>query len=140
MGTVKREDKKRFLNKNKACMLDDHNSTVCIDPSLRLLNLIGKKYTMMVLGVIGNRGNRKNFNEILRDIPFSSSTIISKRLKELQDLNLVERIEKSGGITYTLTEFGKSVRESLLPLLRLTEKSSIDSMKGSQGTDRLNRK
>ncbi len=135
MGTVKREDQKRFLNKNKACMIDDHNSIVCIDPSLPLLNLIGKKYTMMILGVIGNRGNRKNFNEILRDIPFSSSTIISKRLKELQDFSLIERSDGLGGITYSLTRFGKDVRESLLPLLRLTEKTSIDLITRRQDND-----
>ncbi|MGC8562715.1 MAG: winged helix-turn-helix transcriptional regulator [Thermoplasmata archaeon] len=136
MGTVKKEDQKRFLNKNKACMIDDQNSTVCIDPSLPLLNLIGKKYTMMILGVIGNKGNRKNFNEILRDIPFSSSTIISRRLKELQDLSLIERSDVAGGITYSLTRFGKDVRESLLPLLHLTEKTSLDLITRRQDTDR----
>ncbi len=103
-------------------MIEYGDSTVCIDPSLPLLNLIGKKYTMMVLGVIGNRENRKNFNEILRDIPYSSSTIISRRLKELYDAGLIERNSGVDGITYSLTEFGENVRESLLPLLHLAEK------------------
>lgn len=107
-------------------MIDDHDSTVCVDPSLPLLSLIGKKYTMMVLGVIGNRENRKNFNEILGDIPYSSSTIISKRLKELQDFRLIMRSEGDGGVTYSLTKFGQNVRESLLPLLHLVEDTSLD--------------
>ncbi|MEM4778827.1 MAG: helix-turn-helix domain-containing protein [Thermoplasmatales archaeon] len=119
-----KNEKERLQNRNKACMIEDYDSVVCIDPSIPLLNLIGKKYTMMVLGVIGNKGNRKNFNEILRDIPYSSSTIISKRLKELQDLGLIERNVGEKGVTYSLTSFGKSVRESLLPLLRLAEKVS----------------
>ena len=91
MVIAKNNDLRRLENKSKACMIEGRDFTVCVDPSLPLLNLIGKKYTMMVLGVIGNRGNRKNFNEILNDIPYSSSTIISKRLKELQDFRLIQR-------------------------------------------------
>ena len=103
-------------------MIEDHESTVCIDPSLPLLSLIGRKYTMMIIGVIGNKGNRKNFNEILRDIPYSSSTIISRRLKELQGFRLINRNNGKDGVTYSLTGFGLNVREGLMPLLRLGEK------------------
>lgn len=109
-------------------MIEDNGSTVCIDPSLPLLDLIGKKYTMMILGVIGNKENRKNFNEILRDIPYSSSTIISRRLKELQVLRLISRSEDMDGVNYSLTEFGRNVRESLLPLLHMVEKTSLDKI------------
>ncbi|SIM30751.1 winged helix-turn-helix transcriptional regulator [Cuniculiplasma divulgatum] len=125
MGKIQNDERTRFQNKNKACMIEDRESTVCVDPSLPLLSLIGKKYTMMILGVIGNNGNRKNFNEILRDIPYSSSTIISSRLKELQDLHLIQRREETEGVNYSLTEFGRNVRESLLPLLRLIEQTSL---------------
>ncbi len=126
MGTIQNDEHKRFQNKSKACMIEDHESTVCIDPSLPLLSLIGRKYTMMIVGVIGNKGNRKNFNEILRDIPYSSSTIISRRLKELQDFRLIQRSEGTDGVNYALTSFGKNVRETLLPLLRLGEKMQED--------------
>ena len=81
--TESNEDR-RISNRKRACMLEYGDSLVCVDPSLGILELIGKKYTIMIIGVIGNSGNRKNFNEILNDIPFSSSTIISRRLKELQ--------------------------------------------------------
>jgi DNA-binding HxlR family transcriptional regulator len=105
-------------------MIQDGDSTVCIDPSLPVLNQIGKKYTMMVLGVIGNTDNRKNFNEILNDIPFSSSTIISKRLKELQESGFILKHNRPEGITYSLTEFGLDVRNALIPLFRVIEKRS----------------
>ncbi len=107
-------------------MIEDNGSTVCVDPSLPLLNLIGKKYTMMVLGVIGNNGIRKNFNEILNDIPNSSSTIISQRLKDLQDYNLIQRSEGVDGITYSLTKFGQDVRERLMPLLHLVDNKPME--------------
>lgn len=120
------EDEKRARNRIKACMIDDGDRTVCLDPSLPLLSLIGKKYTMLILGVIGNKENRKNFNEILLDIPHSSSTIVSKRLKELVDFGLIRRNESDGRGTYSLTDFGQNVRSSLLPLLRLMEYSVND--------------
>ena len=126
MVVVKNNDLRRLENKSKACMIESGDFTVCIDPSLPLLNLIGKKYTMMVLGVIGNKGNRKNFNEILNDIPYSSSTIISKRLKDLQNFHLIQRHDGADGVTYSLSIFGQNVRESLLPLLHLVEKPSLD--------------
>jgi len=119
---TRNREQTRLSNKNKSCMIEDSDSTICIDPSLPVLDLIGKKYTMMVLGVIGNTGNRKNFNEILNDIPFSSSTIISKRLKELQEFGFILKHSGPDGITYSLTEFGLSFRDALIPLLRLMEK------------------
>ncbi|MCL4340743.1 MAG: helix-turn-helix transcriptional regulator [Candidatus Thermoplasmatota archaeon] len=117
----------RLHNKIRACMIEDSGRTVCIDPSLPLLSLIGKKYTMMILGVIGNKGNRKNFNEIIRDIPFSSTTIISKRLRELQDFHIIDRNEDMEGIYYSLTNFGWKLRESLLPFLKVVEGSLRES-------------
>jgi DNA-binding HxlR family transcriptional regulator len=81
---------------------------------------------MIVLGVIGNRGNGKNFNEILKDIHYSSSRIISKRLKEPQNFQLIQRHKGAEGVTYTLSGFGHNVRESLLPLLHMVEKTSTD--------------
>jgi len=86
-----RKEEKRAENRIKACMIDDGQRKVCIDPALPIMNLLGKKYTMMIIGVIGNEGNRKNFNEILSDIPFSSSTIISRRLKNLVNAGIVAR-------------------------------------------------
>ncbi len=111
----------RMNNRNRACMIEYKGTMVCVDPSLGILELIGKKYTMMIIGVIGNSGYKKNFNEILKDIPFSSSTIISKRLRELQVGGLIEKINESGRISYKLTDFGRKIREALRPLLMLMD-------------------
>ena len=111
----------RMNNRNRACMIEYKGTMVCVDPSLGILELIGKKYTMMIIGVIGNSGYKKNFNEILKDIPFSSSTIISKRLRELQAGGLIEKINESGRISYKLTDFGNKIREALRPLLMLMD-------------------
>ena len=124
--TENNEDR-RISNRKRACMLEYGDSLVCVDPSLGILELIGKKYTIMIIGVIGNSGNRKNFNEILNDIPFSSSTIISRRLKELQETGLVERISESGRISYKLTDLGSKLREALHPLLILMDADNMQN-------------
>ncbi len=112
---------KRIQNRERACMLDYDGKTVCVDPSLSMLDILGKKYTMLILGVIGNKGRRKNFNEILADIPSSSSTIIARRLKELLEIGLIARMSEGGLVSYKLTELGNSVRDALFPLLKLME-------------------
>lgn len=124
--TESNEDR-RISNRKRACMLEYGDSLVCVDPSLGILELIGKKYTIMIIGVIGNSGNRKNFNEILNDIPFSSSTIISRRLKELQEIGLVEKISESGRISYKLTDLGSKLREALHPLLILMDADNLQN-------------
>ncbi len=106
-------------------MIEYENTLVCIDPSLPTLSLIGKKYTMMIIGVIGNKGEVKNFNEVLNDIPFSSSTIIAKRLKELQIFGLVDRGERNGKVVYSLTKLGKAIRNALFPLMKALESQLI---------------
>ena len=94
---------------------------LCVDPSLPFLSLIGKKYTILILGVIGNQDGGVNFNEILRDIPFSSSTIVSKRLKELSDHGIISRFQDSDRVTYSLTSSGKLLRASLIPLIKVLD-------------------
>ncbi len=115
----------RIGNRTKACMIEYGGYVVCVDPSLRILDLIGKKNTMLIIGIIGNRGERKNFNEILKDIPYSSSTIIARRLKELQANGLIEKVREKGRISYRLTDMGWSVREALQPLLKAMESMPI---------------
>ncbi|MCL5731206.1 MAG: helix-turn-helix transcriptional regulator [Candidatus Thermoplasmatota archaeon] len=108
----------RIENREKACMFEYGETVICVDPALPLLRILGKKYTIMIIGILGNRVAKKNFNEILRDIPFSSATIISRRLKELISLGIVEKFTGEDRILlYRLTDLGSRVRESLQPLL-----------------------
>uniref|UniRef100_UPI00017BAF3E possible HxlR family transcriptional factor n=1 Tax=Thermoplasma volcanium TaxID=50339 RepID=UPI00017BAF3E len=98
-------------------MLRYGDTEICIDPSESVLHLLGKKYTMLIISVLGNGSTRQNFNDIRSSIPGISSTILSRRIKDLIDSGLVER--RSGQITtYALTEKGMNVRNSLMPLLQ----------------------
>ena len=121
MVSARNNEAKRIENKDIACMIDDGEEVLCVDPSLPLLSLLGKKYTMMILGVIGNRGTRGSFNEIINGIPHSSSTIISRRLKELKEFGLIYKNVGSNAITYSLSDFGSKIRETMMPLFRIMD-------------------
>lgn len=119
---IEDKEKERAKKRNDICMIKSGNEIICVDPSLPLFSQIGKKYTMLILAILEQDGIRKNFNEILKSIPHSSSTIISKRLKELENMKLIIRMESGEGVTYSLTQEGKEVMDSLLPFLRISEK------------------
>lgn len=104
----------------KACMIYEGERTICIDPSLPIFRLIGKRYTMLVLGVIGNNNTRKNFNDIAKSIPGSSRTIIAKRIKDLVEAGIVKRC-KNEIISYELTEFGYKIRKGIISFLEQIE-------------------
>jgi DNA-binding HxlR family transcriptional regulator len=100
-------------------MINNAGTYLCVDPSLPFLKIIGMKYTILILGVIGNRPGGTNFNEILMSIPFSSSTIISKRLKELVKLDIISKFNVDDRIIYSLTVQGQVIRDALIPLIKV---------------------
>ena len=120
------KERERARKRNDICMIRTGNETICVDPSLPLFSQIGKKYTMLILAILEHDGIKKNFNEILRSIPHSSSTIISKRLKELENMGLLIRVESDEGVVYSLTRNGKKIMDSLIPFLKISEKISLD--------------
>ena len=103
-----------------ACMIYDNGKTICIDPSMPVFRLMGKRYTMLVLGVIGNNNTRKNFNDIVKSIPGSSRTIIAKRIKDLVEAGIVKRC-RNEIISYELTEFGYKIRKGIISFLEQIE-------------------
>lgn len=103
-------------SRNNACMIYDQNKSICVDTSLPVFNLLGKRYTMFILGVIGNNNTRKNFNDILNSIPGSNRTIIARRLKDLVNMGIVKRC-KNKIVTYELTYLGIKIRKGIICFL-----------------------
>jgi DNA-binding HxlR family transcriptional regulator len=54
-------------------------------------------------------GSRR-FNEIRRGVPRMSQTLLTKRLRKLEDLGIVERRSNEGGWEYCLTPAGEELR------------------------------
>ncbi|WP_236719409.1 winged helix-turn-helix transcriptional regulator [Picrophilus oshimae] len=98
-------------------MIDYQGEIICIDPGLPLMHVLGKKYTMLILGVIGNNDTRKNFNDIYKSIPGASRRIIANRLSELLRMNVIKRV--NGNVTYyELTDLGKKIRSGIVCFLK----------------------
>lgn len=100
-------------------MVREGDREYCIYPLDRILAVLGKKWTLFLIAVLGNE-SRRRFNEILEDLRFVSSRTLSDRLKELVDLGLVRReayAEIPPRVEYELTEDGRGLRARLIPLL-----------------------
>ena len=82
---------------------------ICL-PSLKILS---DYWTLRVIDELSD-GSSLRFNEIERRLVGVNTATLSKRLKEMQDGELITRIEKSrADVTYCLTELGSEA----IPLL-----------------------
>ena len=92
---------------------------VCLCPLYGLLDVISKKWALLVIAVLGNEGSM-NFNELKRHLKDITSKTLSKTLKDLQDAGLVRReiLEtRPPQVKYSLTSEGRELRRLLIPLL-----------------------
>ena len=75
---------------------------ICL-PSLKILS---DYWTLRVIDELSD-GSTLRFNELERRIEGVNTATLSKRLKDMQDSSLIERVEKSrADVAYSLTELG----------------------------------
>lgn len=87
-----------------------NKQAVCL-PSLKIL---GDFWTLRIIDELSD-GSTLRFNEIERRLEDVNTATLAKRLKEMQENQLVIRIENSrSDVTYTLTPLGREA----LPLLQ----------------------
>ncbi|HJK10589.1 MAG TPA: helix-turn-helix domain-containing protein [Methanocorpusculum sp.] len=92
---------------------------ICFCPLHGLLDTISKKWALMIIAVIGNRGSA-GFNELKRQLCNVSSKTLSNTLKDLEEHGLVYRqvVDQTPPVVrYYLTVSGWELRELLIPLL-----------------------
>ena len=84
-------------------------------PIAKAMDLLGERWTLLILRELHMGGTR--FNELQRGLPLISPTVLTKRLKELADAELILRKKIPGqrGNEYFLTEAGKET----LPILQM---------------------
>jgi len=95
----------------------------CPKPLESVSDYISKKWTMSIIITIGNFGSLR-FNDLLKRIDRATAKILSHRLKELEEENLIMRKsfnEVPPRVEYSLTKKGQKLMESLLPLIKWAE-------------------
>jgi DNA-binding HxlR family transcriptional regulator len=88
-----------------------------------LLDLIGDKWTVLVLGSLCDNGGRRRFNAIRRDVPGISQRSLTNCLRRLERNGLIKRfIIADGplGVEYTFTDLGLTLDEPVGSLLEWT--------------------
>ncbi|EQD67768.1 HxlR family transcriptional regulator [mine drainage metagenome] len=91
----------------------------CIDPAGGVMGVLGRSWTLSLIGVLGNRGAIR-FNELQDAVRGIGSKVLAQRLKELAELGLVSRTifaEVPARVEYRLTVSGVQLRQALIPLL-----------------------
>ena len=74
-------------------------------PMAMALEILGKRWTIIILRELHLGSTR--FNEIKKGMPLISPTLLSKRLRELEDNNLLKFNKEDKIRKYKLTESGK---------------------------------
>lgn len=74
--------------------------------------LLGKKWTGLILRIL--MGGPRRFSDFRSQVPELSDRLLSERLKELEDVGIVQRVVHDTRpvlIEYTLTEKGRALRQ-----------------------------
>jgi DNA-binding HxlR family transcriptional regulator len=94
-------------------------------PIMALLDLLGRRWSLRIIWEL--RDERSLTSRALRTAcDDASPTVLQARLSELREAGFVELIPSSG---YRLTELGKDLFETFLPLHRFAERWSKDRIK-----------
>ena len=90
----------------------------CICSAAGLVQIIGRKYALRLLFLIGERG-RIRFGDLRGEMDDMSTSTLSIRLAELEGAGLIRRemfAEIPPRVEYTLTEAGRELRSRLFSL------------------------
>ena len=104
---------------NASCTCEGEGSEVCLCPLEGIMEIISKKWSIHIIGVIGNH-KRLRYNKIMAKLEGISPKSLSDRLKDLEAAGLVKReafAEIPPRVEYTLTRDGEELRDAIIPLM-----------------------
>jgi DNA-binding HxlR family transcriptional regulator len=97
---------------------------VCLCSVTEFARLIGRRYTLALLGTIGNAGPIR-FGELRERVGGISPSTLAERLEALETTGLIRRevyAEVPPRVEYSLTSEGRALRERLRRLLPLVSR------------------
>jgi len=84
-------------------------------PVYRTLNIVGKKWTLLILRNLSCNNKSTRFNELRRSLKEITSTTLSKRLREMEKDGLIKRSiitsEMPVKVEYSLTDKGRDLQK-----------------------------
>jgi DNA-binding HxlR family transcriptional regulator len=83
-------------------------------PVARAAEIFGERWTPLVVRELLCGSTR--FNEIRRGVPRMSTTLLSQRLRKLEEIGVIEHVHAAGGADYRLTAAGEELRPIILAL------------------------
>lgn len=110
------------------CVDRDAHGIECICSTAGLVQIIGRKYALRLLFLIGERG-RMRFGDLRSEMDDMSSSTLSIRLAELEGAGLIHRemfAEIPPRVEYTLTDGGKELRKRLFSLSKFAARKRSD--------------
>jgi len=84
-------------------------------PVAQALEIVGERWTLLIVRelICGNY----RFNEIMNGVPLMSRSLLSQRLKMLEEAGIIERRARAGaGFEYRLTTAGRELESVVMGL------------------------
>ena len=109
-------------DRNNITIMHD-GGDISITKSEGVLKILGKKYSLLIIGILGNN-TAMSFNDIKKSVGCPRSNLLSLRLKEMSNAGIMKRNVMDShpvSVKYSLTESGKELRENLIPLFKWIE-------------------
>ena len=104
--------------------MEKESNLVCLCPLEGIINIIAKKWAILVISIIGHH-EKIRFNDIMQRLDGISPKTLADVLKDLKKENLIHResfSEIPPRVEYSLTDDGKQLCEAVLPLIQWAEK------------------
>ena len=103
----------------KVKWMKNKNEVVCYCPLEGIIDVISKKWALLIINAIGNYGSLR-FNKLMDELHGISPKTLADTLNQLQNEGLLKRksfAEIPPRVEYSLTKDGKGLREAVVPLL-----------------------
>jgi len=83
-------------------------------PIAKTSEILGQRWTNLIIRELGAGSDA--FNDLRKGLPLISPSLLSARLKSLEDVGVVARTETEEGVRYTLTEAGLELKPIILQM------------------------
>jgi DNA-binding HxlR family transcriptional regulator len=101
-------------------MTKDSNGIICLCPLDGIIDVISKKWSLLIINEIGNH-KRIRYNNLMKELQGITPKTLADILKELVKHGLVMREpfnEIPPRVDYTPTHDGEQLREAIIPILQ----------------------